>query len=145
VLVSKYNPKFDGCLHVQQYKQLSELYLENFNAPVLTYNEFVDRINSDDVTIYTFEVGDKVVATASGYLYPSLLHGGQPRMQIENVCTRKEHQGNGYASHLIGLLIELAEEKGCYKVSLSCSDKNLDFYQNRGFKQHEHTMRIDLV
>ena len=71
-------------------------------------------------------------------------------MRIENVAVRKEFRGNGFGGEVVKELISLAKENSgkyfptpCYKIDLSCSEKNLGFYEKLGFKQHEYTMRID--
>lgn len=63
---------------------------------------------------------------------------------IENVAIRKEYRGRGYGEYLIGLLTAYAKERSCYKVILSCSSKNVDFYEKCGMVQHEISMRKDL-
>lgn len=41
-------------------------------------------------------------------------------------------RGLGLGKKLIGRLVEMAREAGCYKVTLECSDENVEFYGKCG-------------
>lgn len=44
---------------------------------------------------------------------------------------------------LVSELKRIAQEKGCYKTILDCTEKNAAFYEKCGFKRKEIQMRFD--
>lgn len=63
---------------------------------------------------------------------------------IEDVVTRKGHEGRGIGSALVRRALEFATTHNCYKVILDCSEGNVAFYENIGFRRHGVLMRYDL-
>ncbi len=91
-------------------------------------------------------VGDgRVVGTASLILEHKFLHRGGTIGHIEDVAVHPNAQGQGVGTKIVQFLIDLARESGCYKVILSCTDKNTAFYTRLGFRRHDNGMRIDLT
>ena len=89
------------------------------------------------------QTGD-VLGTASLILEHKFIHRGGTIGHIEDVAVHPDHQGKGVGSAVVRALVELARQSGCYKVILSCNDKNLAFYSKIGFRRHDNGMRIDL-
>jgi len=85
-----------------------------------------------------------IISTARMLFEPKFTRGGSFVGHIEDVVTRKNHEKNGIASELVKKLIELAKEKGCYKIILDCDVKNITFYEKFGLTQDERQMRIDI-
>jgi glucosamine-phosphate N-acetyltransferase len=63
---------------------------------------------------------------------------------IEDVVTRRGYEGKGIGRALVKKCIEICRIRGCYKVILNCSDKNVNFYRHLGFKTYDNGMRYDL-
>lgn len=85
---------------------------------------------------------NKIVGTGSIFFYTRL--NGQTFGQIEDLVVDAKHRGFGIGASIIEKLINYAEQAKCYKVVLSCSDKNINYYEKFGFKQHENYMRLNL-
>jgi GNAT superfamily N-acetyltransferase len=60
---------------------------------------------------------------------------------IEDVETREDSRKKGYASELMQEAIKTAKDAGAYKICLSCSTENTNFYKKLGFKEYQHAMR----
>jgi glucosamine-phosphate N-acetyltransferase len=87
----------------------------------------------------------RVIGTASLILEHKFLHRGGTIGHIEDVAVHPSAQGKGVGTAVVQSLIDLARESGCYKVILSCTDKNTAFYTRLGFRRHDNGMRIDLA
>ena len=92
----------------------------------------------DDFNFYLLvcEVGGKVVSSVQLVIIESLTHDVSPFGIIENVVTHGGYRCKGYASALLQRAIDIAKERGCYKVSLetgSNKESTLNFYRNNGF------------
>ena len=103
-----------------------------------------DIMRNPDQLLIVSVAEDQVIGTAELLLRPNLSHGGRPAGYIENVVTHPDYRGNGVGREMIDHLVQTAEKKGCYKVTLSCSDGNVPFYEKCGFrKTDENQMRRD--
>jgi ribosomal-protein-alanine N-acetyltransferase len=58
---------------------------------------------------------------------------------IGNIVTAKEHRGNGYATTVLGVLLNLLRQNGVSKVFLEVEDGNepaISLYKKHGFAQY---------
>ncbi len=88
--------------------------------------------------------GEQVIGTASLILEHKFIHHGGIIGHIEDVAVHPDHQGKGAGSAVVRELVALAQQSGCYKVILSCTDQNMAFYTRLGFHPHDNGLRIDL-
>lgn len=63
---------------------------------------------------------------------------------IEDIWTEEKHRRQGLASIIMNGLIDIAKREGCYKVTLSCDEKNVSLYEKFGFVKHQNAMRLSL-
>jgi len=76
----------------------------------------------------------EVIGTATLLTHPKLLHGGCKAGQIEEVAVREDWRGKGVGTDLVNALMELAKERGCYKVELISGTDTAEFYRQSGFQ-----------
>ncbi|WP_413678367.1 GNAT family N-acetyltransferase [Prochlorococcus sp. MIT 0916] len=73
----------------------------------------------------------KVVGFGSIF-YLVKIRGGKMGL-IEELATHKDYQNQGIASLLLKNLCNCAIKEQCYKVTLTCKENNISFYENRTF------------
>jgi GNAT superfamily N-acetyltransferase len=86
--------------------------------------------------LFVVEDGGEVVGTLTLYLLPNLSHGGRPYAIVENVVVDGERRGGGYGRLLMRHAERLADEAGCYKLSLTSNVKRAPahaFYESIGY------------
>lgn len=81
---------------------------------------------------------------AKGFVIIDYKEEGKPAGTIENIWTHPDHRFLGYGKQVVTKLIELAKDRGCYKVTLICDASNIEFYNKCGLHEHQVGMRIDL-
>jgi glucosamine-phosphate N-acetyltransferase len=64
--------------------------------------------------------------------------------RIEDVVTKKEYRGLGYASKLLKHILGCIKKEDTYKVVLNCSNKNVGFYTKNGFFKKGNEMCLYL-
>lgn len=106
--------------------------------------EIFKERQTQGIQSFTLKKEGRVVATAAMLLETKYYRGGHKVAHVEDVAVHPGYQGRGFGKILIACLIEEAALKGCYKIILDCSEKNVPFYEKAGFKQHELQMRLDL-
>lgn len=78
----------------------------------------------------------KVVSTCYAVIIPNLTRGCRGICFIENVVTDREYRNRGLASRVIGMAVDFAKERYCYKVILQSGKARTEahrFYERIGF------------
>lgn len=85
-----------------------------------------------------------VIGTGSIILEEKLIHNHGLVGHIEDVIVTEKFRGENVGREIIEYLVRLAKIMGAYKVILSCTDNNVQFYEKCGFHSNCITMRKDL-
>ena len=85
----------------------------------------------------------KIIGTASALIEHKMLHYGSKVGHIEDVVVANRTRAKGIGKSLVERCIEFCRTNGCYKVILDCSNENIPFYENCGFRVVQHGMRRD--
>jgi GNAT superfamily N-acetyltransferase len=95
------------------------------------------RITEDpNARLLVAEQGGAVIGTLTLYVMPNLSHGGAPFAIVENVVVDAALRGGGHGRLLMAHAEKLAQEAGCYKVSLTSNNKRVPahaFYNHIGY------------
>ncbi len=76
----------------------------------------------------------------------NLGHMGTPSAVIEDVAVDPAWQQKGIGREMMRYALEMAGEKGCYKVALSSNlkrERAHAFYESFGFERHGYSFRVD--
>lgn len=68
-----------------------------------------------------------------------------PAAIIEDVWTEFSFRKKGHGRTIVQDLIEIAKDRGCYKVILNAAEHNWPFYQKIGFKRWQTGLKLDLM
>ncbi len=104
-----------------------------------TWNEMLADETLDIVVV---EHDDRLVASCVLSITPNLTRNARPFGLIENVVTHENYRNRGFGKQCVEAALEMAEERGCYKVMLltgSDVDWKHDFYESCGFDGGEKT------
>lgn len=109
-----------------------------------TAEKIFDRIqNNPDHIIAVAEQDGKVVGAATLLIESKFIHNGGMVGHIEDVAVDKNFQGQKIGEKIINYLLECAENRGCYKTILDCSDDVKPFYEKLGFRYNANALRFD--
>lgn len=107
-------------------------------------NAIFDKISKNpNQIIYVAVENSEIIGSASILIEQKFIHNGGKVGHIEDVVVRKEFQGKGIGQKIVRALLDYAENQGCYKTILDCTDDLMKFYENIGFKRHSNSMRYD--
>ena len=73
---------------------------------------------------------------------PNFSRSGRPFALIENVVTHREHRKRGYGRKIVRHAIDMAWQRGCYRVTLmtgSRREETLRFYEAAGMRRDTKT------
>ena len=91
------------------------------------------------------EEGGEIVSSCVCVVIPNLTRGARPYALIENVVTRRDCRGRGFATACLRHAADIARAAGCYKLMLLTSAKDaatLSFYRRAGFNDADKTAFI---
>ena len=108
--------------------------------------EIFEKINSTpDYIIVVAELEGKVVGATTLLIEQKFIHNGGLVGHIEDVVVDKNHQGQKIGEKIMKFLLDIANEQGCYKTILDCTDDVKLFYEKMGFKQVASELRFDHI
>lgn len=91
------------------------------------------------------EVDGKIVSSCVCVIIPNLTRNIRPYAFVENVVTREDCRGKGYAGECLEFAREIAEKENCYKMMLLTGSKKpetLRFYEKAGYNSSDKTAFI---
>ena len=106
--------------------------VSEYNPPYETalekWNEFLNQANYFSLVAI---LNGKVVGYGSIFFIVKI-RGGKMG-QIDEIAIRKEYRGIGIGKLIMHKLYEFALKQKCYKISLTCKENNIKFYENQSF------------
>jgi GNAT superfamily N-acetyltransferase len=99
-------------------------------------------LEHDGISILICEVAGIAVSTCMLVICPTFSRLGRPFALIENVVTDREQRRRGYGRQVVGQAIEIAQQRGCYRVTLmtgSRREETLRFYEAAGLRRNTKT------
>eukprot|EP01027_Heterolobosea_sp_BB2_P008311 GEZU01012338.1.p1 GENE.GEZU01012338.1~~GEZU01012338.1.p1 ORF type:complete len:114 (+),score=18.55 GEZU01012338.1:531-872(+) len=87
---------------------------------------------------------NKIIGTATLLVEMKFIRGCALVGHIEDVVVSSEYRGRNLGKRIIEQLQRIAQDRGCYKVILDCTEANSKFYEKMGFRVTELQMRYDV-
>lgn len=100
-----------------------------------------------DYKIYVAEEGGRIVGSFALLVMLNLGHCGAPSAIVEDVVVAPQMQGRGVGAAMMRAAMDLARDKGCYKLVLSSNAKRVRahaFYERLGFTRHGMSFSVIL-
>ena len=115
--------------------QLKKIDLENIDRKK-AWNDFNSNTSSNStVGIYN----NRIVAYGSVVIENKIR--GEVAGHIEDIVVDSEVRGKMVGVSLVKELIEISRRKGCYRITLFCNKKLINFYSRNGFKVNNVVMK----
>ena len=115
--------------------QLKKIDLENIDRKK-AWNDFNSNTSSNSIVgIYN----NRIVAYGSVVIENKIR--GEVAGHIEDIVVDSEVRGKMLGVSLIKELIEISKRKGCYRITLFCNEKLMNFYSRNGFKVNNIIMK----
>ena len=115
--------------------QLKKKDLKNIDRKK-AWNDFNSNTSSNSIVgIYN----NRIVAYGSVVIENKIR--GEVAGHIEDIVVDSEVRGKMVGVSLIKELIEISKRKGCYRITLFCNEKLVNFYSRNGFKVNNVIMK----
>ena len=108
--------------------------------------EIFNKINlNPDHIIGVAELEGKIVGSTTLLIELKFIHNGGLVGHIEDVVVDKNFQGMKIGEKIMKYLLKIAEDRGCYKTILDCTNDVKPFYEKLGFKHTANELRFDHI
>jgi glucosamine-phosphate N-acetyltransferase len=116
--------------------------INDFRKTIFTEEDFINNLKTINTysKIYVIEKNSELIATGTLIIEQKFIFNCSKLAHIEDVCVKKELRRNGYGKIIVNKLIEEAKKLKCYKITLTCSDDNKQFYISSGFENRGNQM-----
>lgn len=139
---------YDLAKTMEEYSELNKLVYEDVNE--VSDDGFRAHLNDDSITDYVIVHSGETI----GFLTLSEGHHSSRQysqyLRIVNLAIDEEYRNQGHGTEVVERVKELARERGCDHLKVSCEWHNEDarrFYRNTNFqpKQVEYTQPLELI
>ena len=79
-------------------------------------NVWTRILRDENYNLIVNEIDGIIVSSCTCIIVPNLTRNITPYALVENVVTKKEYEGNGYARECLNYAKKIAEDNGCYKI-----------------------------
>lgn len=104
------------------------------------------QLNDDSCQVLVAILDGIIIGTCTIYYIDVTAHG-RPYAFLEGLVIHEDHRGNGHGTIFFKKCMEIAKEKGCYKMLFTSGmdrKKAHKFYEKLGFKKWGYEFRMDL-
>ena len=120
--------------------------LTTVESESISYTEFKNHFNNQSDNVKSFVMKDrknnKITGCGTIVIEKKYIHKLGSVGHIEDIVIDKEYRKYGLGKDLISYLVEYGKKNGCYKILLTCSEKNIGFYEKCGFKVKDVSMSL---
>ena len=118
-----------------QYMYLINVFTPSECIKQIERNDFEKWLalsNCNNSYIYVMTRGKEIIGTGKLLIEYKFNRGLTKAGHIEDIVIDPSCRGEGYGREMVKFLLNVAKERGCYKTSLSCNERLLNFYKRCG-------------
>lgn len=103
-----------------------------------------DNCLLNNSTFLVAEDSNKIIGMLMLHIQYKLIRNGSSAAFIEEVIVDENNRGKGIGVQLVHHACNIAKLKGCYKITLSCFEDRIAFYERCGFDNESYSMRLNI-
>jgi glucosamine-phosphate N-acetyltransferase len=108
----------------------------------ISNEKFYDILDKIKTEIWIIEDNNKIIASASLFLEQKIIHECGVVGHLEDVVIDEKYRSIGLGKFIICKMINIAKERGCYKLIGDCKSELVEFYKKNGFESNSVQISI---
>ena len=104
-----------------------------------TFEELYDTIFLNSI-IFVLEINDIIVAATTLLIEQKFIHKLSKYGHIEDVIVNNEYRCKGYGKKIIKHVVDYCKKNSFYKITLTCEEKSINFYEKNNFQVYQYHM-----
>lgn len=116
--------------------------LINSSITKYIYDDFIKNTLNENHIIYVIELDNLLIATGILLIEEKLTNNGCSMGHIENILVDEKYRGKGFGEIIVKKLLEIAKNRGCYRVDLICKPELEYFYKKNDLQNNNIGMNI---
>tara|TARA_R110002074_G_scaffold401868_1_gene601954 strand:+ start:987 stop:1406 length:420 start_codon:yes stop_codon:yes gene_type:complete len=105
----------------------------------IEFEELYDTIFGNSI-IYVAEIDNQIVASVKLLIEQKFIHKLAKYGRIEDVMVNKDYRERGIGKELIRHTVDFCKINRFYKITLSCGDELVPWYEKNGFEVYQNHM-----
>jgi len=129
-------------IELEDYNEYTELLKQLTivgESNIENFHKFHNSLNNNHNVILIL-LDDKIVGCGTYLIEKKVIHNFGLVAHIEDVVVDSKCRGYGIGKKIMNKLIEIAQDRKCYKIILNCDIQNIIFYEKCGFIKKEYQM-----
>jgi len=103
------------------------------------FEKIYDNIFKNNI-IFVAEDNNEIISTAKLIIDQKFIHNFAKYGFIEDVIVKKEKRGQNNGKNIINHIIDYCKEQQFYKITLTCNNELVAFYEKTNFKIYQNHM-----
>ena len=87
--------------------------------------------------IFVIELNNELIGSITLIIEQKFIHKLSKYGRIEDVIINNKHRGKGYGKKLIKHIVNYCKENCFYKITLTCNEKLISFYEKNDFEVYQ--------
>ena len=87
--------------------------------------------------IFVLEINNVIIATTTLIIEQKFIHKLSKYGHVEDVIVNNENRGNGYGKKIIKHIVDYCKKKNFYKITLTCKNELISFYEKNNFEVYQ--------
>ena len=100
------------------------------------FKELYDIIFKNSI-IFVIELEKKIIAATTLIIDQKFIHNFAKYGHIEDVIVSSKYRGQGYGKKIIKHVVNYCKECNFYKITLTCNEKLINFYEKNDFEVYQ--------
>ena len=115
--------------------------ISDFKPSKSEYSNIWRSFDQQDHVCSLVAILDNTIVGYGSIAFETKIRGGKMG-HIEDIVSHGDFRKKGIGRAILDALYIIAQENGCYKVTLQCEERNIEFYQKCGYKLGGFSMQI---
>lgn len=100
------------------------------------FEEIYDTIFLNSI-IFIIEIDNTIIAAATLLIEQKFIHKMSKYGRIEDVIVNGKYKSIGYGTNIIKHIVNYCKENCFYKITLTCNEKLISFYEKNDFEVYQ--------